>query len=159
MTKMAERKKLEITELNQPVTVQLLFDSPLKGESKYGSYFAYAVNYNGEEMTFFSPCDEVNQKLINLKRGTKVQITKTARQNGKGIKVDFDVIVLEDNKPIEPELINKPAAQDDLYYSFMDKSFEDALRIQNKYNGANLNQIAVTIYISRLKQNNSFTGG
>jgi len=47
--KMADMKKLEITELNQPVIMELKYDSPLKGESKYGQYFAYAFDSNGED--------------------------------------------------------------------------------------------------------------
>jgi len=107
-------------------------------------------------MTFFAPSDEVNQKLINLKRGSTVQIVKTARQNGKGIKLEYEVTLLEGNKPEQTAC----DPQDDIYYRTMDKAFESALRIQSKYNGmANVNQLAVTIYISMLKQNNSFAGG
>ncbi len=148
---------MELAELNQPVIMELKFDAPLKGESKFGVYYAYAVDCNGEEMTFFSPNDEVNQKLISLKRGAKVQITKTAKQNGKGIKVDYDVIVLEEKKS-EPADVPNP--QEEYYYTAMEKSFEEALRLQNKFNGmANVNQIAITLFIQRTKGSHSFSGG
>lgn len=140
--------------------MKLLFDAPLKGESKYGKYFAYAVDVNGEEMTFFSPNDEVNHKLISLKRGSKIQITKTAKQNGKGIVVSYDVEILEEKKTVSVPESTANDLKEDFYYSMMEKAFESALRIQGKFNGmANVNQLAVTIYISMLKQNNSFTGG
>lgn len=148
---------MEISELNQPVIMELKFDSPLKGESKYGAYYAYAVDCNGQEMTFFSPSDEVNQKLINLKRGAKVQITKTAKQNGKAIKVDYDVVVIEEMKT---EPADEPNPQEEYYYIAMEKSFEEALRLQNKFNGmANVNQIAITLFIQRTKGSHSFSGG
>lgn len=143
--------------MNQPVIMELKFDAPLKGESKFGVYYAYAVDCNGEEMTFFSPSDEVNQKLKTLKRGAKVQITKTAKQNGKGIKVDYDVVVLEEKKH---EPTDEPIPQDDFFYNAMEKSFEQALRLQNKFNGmANVNQIAITLFIQRTKGSHSFSGG
>jgi hypothetical protein len=51
---------------------------------------------------------------------------------------------------------NNPVKSDS-YYSAMDKSFEEALQIQTKYNGmANVNQIAITLFIQRTK-NNGFT--
>ena len=151
---------MELSELNQPVIMELKFDAPLKGESKYGQYFAYAVDCNGEEMTFFSPSDEVNQKLITLKRGSKVQITKTAKQNGKGIVVNYDVVVLDETKPDPaPETIANNS-HDDFFYNAMEKSVSDAIRIQNMFPGVcSTNSIAVTIYISRLKQTPSFDGG
>lgn len=125
--------------------MKLLFDSPLKGESKFGTYHAYAVESNGEEQTFFVPNDDVNDKLITLKRGTRVQITKTAKQNGKGIKVDYDVVVLEDKKP-------EPAK--DNYFDAMLKSYEDAMKIQEKLNGmCDVNRIAITLFIARSKIN------
>lgn len=146
---MAERKKLEITELDQPAIITLLFDSPLKGESKYGPYFAYAVECNGEEMTFFSPNDEVNEKLINLKRGTKVQITKTAEKIGKGVKVDYDVVVFEEKRP---ELSNSNGLKKDNYFDAMLHSYEDAMKIQEKLNGmVDVNRIAITLFIARSK--------
>jgi hypothetical protein len=43
------------------------------------------------------------------------------------------------------------------YYSAMEKSIEEALRLQNKYNGISLSQIAITLFIQRTKGNHSFT--
>ncbi|MCX6170164.1 MAG: hypothetical protein NTX65_12535 [Ignavibacteriales bacterium] len=135
--------------------MKLLFDSPLKGESKYGQYFAYAVECNGEEMTFFSPSDDVNEKLINLKRGSKVQITKTAKQNGKGIKVDYEVLVLEEKKAEQ----NGNGSTHDNYYELMLHSYEDALKINEKLGGlVDVSRIGITLFIARSKINGNGFG-
>ena len=91
-----------------------------------------------------------------LKKGDQFEITKTAVKEGKSLKVDYQVVVIDNKKEDKPINNNN----DDFYYQAMEKSFSDAIRIQNKFNGmANVNQLAVTIYISRLKQNPSFYGG
>jgi hypothetical protein len=128
-------------------------DQPKTGKSSYGDYFLYTVkNGTGEDYSFFAPNEKVHNALKDLKRGTRFEITKTAQQSGKDIKVDYEVNVLTETPP-------PPPIQDDFYYTAMEKSFSDAIRIQNKFNGmANVNQLAVTIYISRLKQSPLYDG-
>lgn len=151
-------KKLELNP-NEKKVLELRSDQPKTGNSSYGDYFLYTVkNGTGEDYSFFAPNEKVHSALKDLKRGTKFEITKTAKQSqsGKEIKVDYEVNVLEANNSELPP----PPTQDDFYYTAMERSFSDAIRIQNKFNGmANVNQLAVTIYISRLKQNPSFYGG
>ncbi len=150
---MSKRKQLELLP-NQPKIIKLISDKPLIGKNSYGDYYMYVVkNGSDEELSFFAPNEIVHNRLKDLKKGTQLEITKTAQQNGKGITVDYEIVILE-QKP-SPKNSN-----DDFYYEAMEKSFADAIRIQNKFNGmANVNQLAVTIYISRLKQNPSFDGG
>ena len=48
-----ERKKLEL-EVNKPVSLTLLFDSPIEGESQYGKYYMYGVQNGKEEFNLFA---------------------------------------------------------------------------------------------------------
>lgn len=130
-------------------------DQPLIGKNTYGDYYLYLVkNGTYEELSFFAPTEKVHDQLKALKKGDRFEITKTAVQNGKTLKIDYQIVMLDSKKE------EKPNNNDDFYYEAMEKSFSDAIRIQNKFNGmANVNQLAVTIYISRLKQNPSFYGG
>lgn len=144
-------KKLELNP-NEKKVLELRSEQPKIGKSSFGDYFLYTVkNGTGEDYSFFAPNEKVHNALKDLKRGTKFEITKTAQQSGKDIKVDYEINILAEVPP--------PPPQDDFYYSAMEKSFSDAIRIQNKFNGmANVNQLAVTIYISRLKQSPLYDG-
>ncbi len=144
-------KKLELNP-NEKKILELRSEQPKIGKSSFGDYYLYTVkNGTGEDYSFFAPNEKVHNALKDLKRGTKFEITKTAQQSGKDIKVDYEVNVLTETPPPQP--------QDDFYYTAMEKSFSDAIRIQNKFNGmANVNQLAVTIYISRLKQSPLYDG-
>ncbi len=143
-------KKLELNP-NEKKTLELRSDQPKIGKSSFGDYFLYTVkNGTGEEYSFFAPNEKVHEALKNLKRGTRFEIIKTAEQKGKEIKIDYCISILEAQE----------TPNDDFYYNAMEKSFSDALRIQNKFNGmANVNQLAVTIYISRLGKNHPNEGG
>jgi hypothetical protein len=156
MGKKMKMKKLELNP-NEKKILELRSDQPKTGKSSYGDYYLYTVkNGTGEDYSFFAPNEKVHEALKDLKRGIKFEITKTAKQSGKEIKVDYEVNVLEAKNS---ELPPPPPTQDDFYYTAMEKSFSDAIRIQNKFNGmANVNQLAVTIYISRLKQSPSYDG-
>ena len=144
-------KKLELNP-NEKKVLELRSDKPKTGKSSFGEYYLYTVkNGTGEDYSFFAPNEKVHSALKDLKRGVKFEITKTAQQSGKEIKIDYEINILNELPP--------PPATDDFYYTAMEKSFSDAIRIQNKFNGmANVNQLAVTIYISRLKQNPSYDG-
>ena len=156
-----ERQKLEF-EVNKPTPIKLLFDDCVTGSSKYGKYYMYAVQ-NGDgstEYSLFAP-EALHDLLKKHKKGDNLLVTKIASQRGQKLVIAWDV--QKENTAIvnnPTDLTNEPDHQNDLFYTTMEKSFEDALRIQNKFNGmANVNQLAVTIYISRLKQNNSYAGG
>ncbi len=148
-------KKLELNP-NEKKILELRSEQPKIGKSSYGDYYLYTVkNGTGEDYSFFAPNEKVHKALKDLKRGTKFEIIKTAQQSGKDIKVDYEIKILA----IENSEIATPSGTEDFYYAAMEKSFSDAIRIQNKFNGmANVNQLAVTIYISRLKQSPSYDG-
>jgi hypothetical protein len=124
----------------------MLFDSPKVGESQYGMYYLYAVR-NGDgatEYSFFAT-DEVHEKLSGLKKGDCATITKQAVQKGSKVVATFEVVV--DKKAPE-----KATKSNGSYLQAMISSFEDALVIQERFNGmANVNQIAITLFIQRTK--------
>ena len=105
-------------------------------------------NGTGEEYSFFCPNTAVYEQLKTLKRGGQFEITKTAKQNGKGIKIDYIIKVLEETKPT--------AQQRDNYFDIMLASYEDALKIQEKLNGmVDVNRISITLFIARSKLSGS----
>lgn len=117
------------------------------GKNTYGDYQLFIVsNGTNEEYSFFCPNEKVYEQLKSLKRGSHFEIIKTAKQNGKGIKVDYEIVVLEDQKSKEP--------QKDNYFDIMLSSYEDALKIQDKLNGmVDVNRISITLFIARSKVN------
>jgi hypothetical protein len=143
-----ERKKLELP-INQSLNLQLLFDEPLVGESKFGEYYMYTVKNGDTEYSFFAPLS-VHEKLKSKQRGTAFTITKTAVQKGKKLVTDFEVKFL-DNGSVEEKI--EPKLEDNGYYQAMLKSYAEATKIQNKFSAVNLNQCAVTLFIARTKTN------
>jgi len=145
-----ERKKLEL-ELNKPTHIEMLFDSPKVGESKYGMYYLYAVrNGDGQTEYSFFATDEVHEKLSGLSKGDAAVITKVAVQKGSKVVTSYEVEVA----PKQPNpKTEEPFAERNLsYLNAMIASFEDALVIQERFNGmANVNQIAITLFIQRTK--------
>ena len=73
---MAERKKLEL-ELNKTVSLELLFDEPITGQSRYGPYWMYTLkNSQGEELLYFAP-EEVNEQIKSLRKVTDLRSQNT----------------------------------------------------------------------------------
>ena len=144
-----ERKKLEL-ELNKPTHIEMLFDQPKVGESQYGMYYLYAVR-NGDGQTEFSffATDEVHEKLSVLSKGDTAVITKLAVQKGSKVVTTFDVVI---EKATKQASSSAEAKSSNSYLQAMIDSFEDALVIQERFNGmANVNQIAITLFIQRTK--------
>jgi len=137
-----ERKKLELT-LNKPSEIELLYDEPVVGQSKYGDYYLYAVR-NGDgttEYSFFAP-DEVHERIKDLKKGAKVVITKLAEQKGNKIITKYDIDIVPQTTPQNV----------DSYYEIMLQCCKDAIRIQNELGGMmDAKSIAVTLFIARSK--------
>lgn len=151
---MEQRPKLEFSEVNKPLKLTLLFDDPIIGESQYGKYYLYSVrNGDNSEYSYFAT-EEVHEKIKDLRAGDSFEVTKIAlKSKNNKVVTTFDVKLPnreKENKPVEPHSTN--------YYSEMEKSFEEALRLQNKFNGmANVNQIAITLFIQRTRGNHFFT--
>ena len=130
---MPERKKLEL-DLNKTQTLELLFDEPMVGNSKYGEYYLYAVkNGSNTEYSFFAPA-EVNEQIKTLRKGDRFEITKLAEQKGTKILTKYDVKILEKEKAV-PEVVNGSTTNGDNYYNIMLNSCRDAIKLQNELGG------------------------
>src|SRR5664279_5832243 len=80
--------------LNMPVTIELLFEEPVVGQSTYGDYYLYAIKQgNNEEYNFFAP-EELHSRMKDLHKGNKVEITKLAEQKGSKIITKYDLKVI-----------------------------------------------------------------
>ncbi|MBL1215806.1 MAG: hypothetical protein D8M61_20855 [Ignavibacteriae bacterium] len=141
------------------MNIKMLFDQPIIGESQYGKYFLYAVrNGDGNEYSLFAP-EEVHEKLKDLKQGEEAVLTKLAAQRGKKLVTTYDVKVVGNKSENVMDnskgssMHNQNNNNDSSYYQAMSDSFKEALRLQEKYNSVNLNQIAITLFIQRTKAN------
>ena len=143
------------------MAIELLFDEPMIGQSKYGDYFLYAVkNGTDEEYSFFAP-EEVHSEMSKLKKGDKVQLTKTAEQKGTKIVTKYDVKVLRNGKAADDKSnVSQPTNSKDNYYEIMLASCRDAIKIQNELGGMfDAKSLAVTLFIARTKINGNGFGG
>ena len=149
---MENRPKLNI-EPNSPTKVTLVFDKPIQGDGRYGTYTLFTLrNGDGSEYSYFAPV-EVAEELAKYKKDDEVIITKLAAQRGNKVVTSYSVA------PVEKPLTSKPKAQatKESFFSAMEKSFEEAIELQQKFNGmANVNQIAITLFIQRTKGNHSY---
>ena len=158
---MLEKKRLEL-EIGIPITLTLLFDQPIVGESRYGEYFLYSVkNGTDQQYSFFAP-EEVNEKIKSLRKGDRFEITKIAKQVGSKINISYDVKVMTDEKTSENIKQDQtdtyksvsdsdvPSQNEDNYFQLMLQSCQDAVKIQNMLGGMmDAKSIAVTLFITR----------
>ena len=78
------RPKLELNP-GEEVTVTLLRDKPVTGESSVGPYTLYSLRSpDGTELAFFAP-PEIHQVIQekNLGKGSQFMLRKPVQQNGK----------------------------------------------------------------------------
>lgn len=158
---MKEKKKLEL-EIGKPITLQLLFDQPIIGQSRYGEYFLYSVK-NGTDVqySFFAP-GEVNEKIKSLRKGDRFEITKIAKQVGSKINISYEVKVMKDEKTSENIKQDQtdtyksvsdndaPSKNEDNYFQLMMLSCRDAVKIQNELGGMmDAKSLAVSLFIAR----------
>jgi len=146
---MEHRPKLEL-EINQPTHIKLLFDEPIVGESQYGKYYLYAVsNGSDKEYSLFAH-NTVHEVLKDHGKGTEAIITKLAAQRGKKLVTTYSTEIVGKGSKVDSEMTN----QNNPYLDNMLQSFADAIKVQEKFNGmANVNQLAVTMFIQRTKVN------
>lgn len=149
---MAERKKLEL-ELNKTMSLELLFDEPMVGQSRFGEYFLYAVkNGSDVEYSFFAPA-EVNEQIKSLRRGERFEITKLAEQRGTKIITKYDIKLLPTTILPDRQAGNQLPTSDN-FYELMLTSCRDAVKIQNELGGLmDAKSLAVTLFIARSRLN------
>ena len=158
---MTARNKLEL-KTNTPTPIELLYDKPVIGESRYGSYILYAVKSNGNEYAFFAP-EEVHCELHNLSRGDTAMVTKLAAQHGTEQVTKYIVEAKTSNKESgndnngtvksDPGTTNRnPIPKTDTYFRVMLESYQEALEIQEELSGiVDVDRIAITLFIARSK--------
>lgn len=130
------------------MSLELLFDEPMVGQSRFGEYYLYAVkNGSDVEYSFFAPA-EVNEQIKTLKKGERFEITKLAEQ--KGTKIVTSYKVEKKNLESPANEINKNS--NDNFYELMLTSCRDAVKIQNELGGLmDAKSLAVTLFIARTK--------
>lgn len=153
-----ERPKMEL-EVNKPTRIKLLFNDCVEGSSKFGKYYLYAIQ-NGDGSTEYSlfAADELHKQLKLYKKDDELIVTKLAASRGNKIVVSWDVKKTNNDSQSMPLKQNNGAdSSDEFFYNQMERSFEDAIKLQNRFNGmANVNQIAITLFIQRTKGNHSY---
>ncbi len=149
-------------EIGKPISLQLLFDQPIIGESRYGEYFLYSVkNGTDQQYSFFAP-EEVNEKIKSLRKGDRFEITKLAKQNGSKINISYDVKIIKEENHSEASHLDQtdycksasdneaPLQNEDNYFQLMMLSCRDAVKIQNELGGMmDAKSLAVTLFIAR----------
>lgn len=147
---MTTRQKFE-PEINRPFEIEMLFDEPISGESKYGHYHLYAIKVQNSEYSFFPP-DDVHSQIRNLKKGDRFILTKLAAQRGSKLITQYEVKILNGKEELEDDSENNETLLDDNYYSIMLQSYKDAIKITTELNGmADPSRIAITLFIARSK--------
>lgn len=126
-----DRPKLEL-EINKPTKVELVYNSPKTGRNSVD----------------FAP-PEVHQELKNMRAGDEAVITLLAAQRGSKVVKSYEVKRVESTQ-------QTPASTNESYLTQMEQSFQEASKLQKKFNSVNINQVAITLYISKNKGNHQF---
>ena len=74
-------KTLQLKEVNTDYPVTLIYDKCKSGESQYGPWNLYGVEYRGEQQGIFAE-EELHNKLKQYKKGTKLVIHRKQMENG-----------------------------------------------------------------------------
>ena len=151
---MTQRQKLVLSP-NAPVQIKLLYDEPVSGINEYGAYYMYALSCNGSEYSFFAP-EEVHNTLKTLKKGDSATITKYANtENGKRVTYYHVATPEYPSRPNDASLSEEKKS--DRLAEIMLLCYSDALEIQQKLGSMiDTSRIAITLFISRTKNINSF---
>ena len=80
---MSERQKtLQLKAFNKDFPVTLTFDKCKPGESQYGPWMLYSVEYTGGQQGLFAD-DQLHQELKKYSKGSKLIIRRNQDENGK----------------------------------------------------------------------------
>jgi len=155
---MEQKPKIEF-QVNTPTRIKLQNEKSKEGSSRIGAYHLYNI-VNGDGTTEYSlfAVDELHEQLKKFKKDDELQITKLAASRGSKIVVTWEVKKLNENVPAETTVTSQTNPEDEFYYSAMEKSFEEAARLQQKYNGVNISQVGISLFIQRLSRNNHALG-
>lgn len=79
---MSDRMPTLQIKYNTAYPVELLYDQPKQGESQYGKYNLYSLDYNGERYGLFAE-DSLHEELKNYKKGDHVVIERNQGEKGQ----------------------------------------------------------------------------
>lgn len=79
---MAQNKEQLKFMANQTYPIELLYDTPFEGESKYGKYFTYTVKHEDSEKIIFAT-EALHKKLDYYRTGDKVTVQKKEYEPNK----------------------------------------------------------------------------
>ena len=75
-------KTLQLRKLNHDYQVMLTYDQCKSGESQYGAWNLYGVEYEGVEQSIFAE-DALHLKLMKYGKGTRLVLRKHQDENGE----------------------------------------------------------------------------
>jgi hypothetical protein len=154
---MTQRAKLEL-EIDQPTQIELLYDEPITGKSKYGPYFLYAVKSFGSEFCYFADSN-THSILKTLKRGDKATITKSLQDDGNNVITEFHVEL-----PVRPNTSSSPAKSEQItsptivnnLEEIMLSAYRTALKVEAEFPGrVDINKAALSIFIASSRSGNN----
>jgi hypothetical protein len=97
---MTERSKtLQLKQFNTDYPVTLTFDKCKSGESQYGEWRLYGVEFGGEPMGIFAE-DALHQELKKYGKGAKLVIRRNQDVSGK---LEWLVTPANGNSPTKPK--------------------------------------------------------
>ena len=86
-------KTLQLKKFNQDYSVVLTYDQCKSGESNYGPWNLYGVEYEGEQQGLFAE-DALHQELKKYGKGARLVIRKNQDDNGR---LDWQVVPTNGN--------------------------------------------------------------
>jgi len=147
------RKKLELA-LEVPVTAKVLHERPFEGENRFGKFFLWTFEVEGEERVFF-PDKEANEALLaaGLHAGDSVSLMRKPIQNGKKIS---SVVIVQALPKEQHTSFESRSANDGRFRLLMEESLRDAIEATKAVNtvpwsGDDIRSIALTIFIQRAR--------
>ena len=97
---MNERMKtLHLKEFNQDYPITLIYDKCKSGESQYGHWNLYGVEYQGEQQGVFAD-KSLHQQLQQYRKGSKLIIRRNQDNNGQ---LEWKVISANGKAQSEPK--------------------------------------------------------
>ena len=96
---MSERQKtLQLKTYNKDFPVTLRYDQCKSGESNYGPWMLYGVEYEGEQQGIFAE-DALHQELKKYSKGAKLVIRRNQDENGN---LAWQITPANGNSPSKP---------------------------------------------------------
>ena len=92
-------KTLQLRKLNHDYPVMLTYDQCKSGESQYGPWNLYGVEYEGVEQSIFAE-DSLHLKLMQYGKGTRLVLRRNQDENGE---LEWQVTPANGNAQQQPQ--------------------------------------------------------